>query len=118
MKFAKLVKKKLKNNNGESLSEVLIAVLISTLGMVLLAGMITSSVNIVTKNKTAFDSYVTAENDLVDPENKTDDTTIIVSSGTITFSEKLTAATPENMSVNVSAYSATLGNKKIYTYKK
>ncbi len=51
------ISKKLKSNIGESLSEVLIAGLIASLGMLLFAMMISSSSKIITNSNNAFIKY-------------------------------------------------------------
>lgn len=65
-RFRKRLQKKLKSQSGETLSEVLIAVLVSTLGITLLAGMITSSTDIITRSKANFNNYIEEENELVE----------------------------------------------------
>ncbi|MBR3245215.1 MAG: hypothetical protein IKF90_21400 [Parasporobacterium sp.] len=69
MKVRKLLKnriiKKFKSEKGESLSEVLVAVLVSTLGLVMLASMITSSMNIIMNSKTHYENYLKQEQILV-----------------------------------------------------
>lgn len=66
MKLLKKVRNKIKNNNGESISEVLVALLISTLGLVMLATMITTSTKLVTRSEESMDQFVEAENALAD----------------------------------------------------
>lgn len=58
------VRKKLKDRGGEALAEVLIALAIAAVGMVLLAGMIMSSADLVNRSKNAVNEYVGAQNDL------------------------------------------------------
>lgn len=63
----------IKNKKGESIAETLVALLIAALGILLLASMIMSSSNIISRSKTAIDEYVNAENKLVsDMANRTD----------------------------------------------
>lgn len=57
---------KLKNKSGESISEVLVALLISALAIVLLASMIAASTNMVMKSKAKFKEYADAENAIVE----------------------------------------------------
>lgn len=64
MKIIQKMKRKLKRENGETLAEVMIAVLISTLGLVLLASLITSSVSLITDSKKTFTKYANAQNAL------------------------------------------------------
>lgn len=58
--------KKLKSQNGESLGETMIALLISILGLALLAMMIETSANLIKKSDTEFNSYIGKENKLVE----------------------------------------------------
>ncbi len=57
---------RLKSKKGESISEVLIALLISALAIVLLAGMINASTEMIQKSKDKMDKYVNAENGIVE----------------------------------------------------
>jgi hypothetical protein len=61
----KTIRKKLKNNRGESISEVLIALLISSLGIALLAVMIASSIRIIDTGRKTIERYVDEGNALV-----------------------------------------------------
>ena len=49
--------RKLKSSAGETISEVLIALLISSLGLVMLAGMITAASNAVTTSRKTLETY-------------------------------------------------------------
>ena len=51
---------KLKSNKGETISETLVALLISSLALTMLAGAITASANLVEKSRTKMDSYYAA----------------------------------------------------------
>ena len=55
---------------------MLVALLISTLGIVLLAGMINSSMNMVTKSKDKIQDYVNAENVLAEQSASGTDGTV------------------------------------------
>ena len=59
---------KLRKNNGESIGEVLVALLISVLSMTLLASMIAASVSLTRSSKEKLSDYYAAQNTL---ENKT-----------------------------------------------
>lgn len=59
-KTGKSLKRRLKNNSGESITEVLVALLVSTLGIVLLAGMINSSTIMINNSKEKIASFVSA----------------------------------------------------------
>ena len=49
--------RKLKSRAGETISEVLIALLISSLGLVMLAAMITASARTITKSREVLETY-------------------------------------------------------------
>lgn len=103
--------RKIKSRKGESLAEVLIALLVSVLGLVLLASMITTSVNIVTKSKKSMEEYITAENNLISQSGTSGEGKIVIEGG-----KKLTSDLSDKVPVNY--YSNDLeGNRTIYTYK-
>jgi hypothetical protein len=81
---------KLKNTAGESLSEVLIALLIAALAMTMLASAISSTSKILTKSKTSLESYY-AENDKVAEQKAVSGT-----GGTKTTKVKLTLVASES----------------------
>lgn len=60
MKTVKRVQKKLHSQSGETIGETLVALLISSLALVMLASMITSTVNLVTKSETTMETYYDA----------------------------------------------------------
>ncbi|MBQ6346431.1 MAG: hypothetical protein IJI71_02600 [Clostridia bacterium] len=53
----KTIKSKIRSISGESIGETLVALLISALALLMLAGAIGSASKIVTRNKTAMDEY-------------------------------------------------------------
>lgn len=53
----KRIKKKLCGNVGESIAETLVALLISALALVMLAGAISSAAKVIKDSKTAMDTY-------------------------------------------------------------
>lgn len=57
MRVFQKIKKKVFNRKGDSIAEVLIALLISSLALVMLAAMITASANIITNSKTKMNDY-------------------------------------------------------------
>jgi len=65
MKTSEKLLRKLRQRAGESIGEVLIALLISTLGIMLLASMVTSSVRLVDDSKAKMQRYINAENAIV-----------------------------------------------------
>ncbi len=56
----KAAKKKILNNKGDSIAEVLIALLISSLALVMLASMITTSSKLITGSRTKLKDYYAA----------------------------------------------------------
>ncbi len=58
--------KTLKSQGGETISEVLIALLVSALALTMLASMITSSSRMVTGSMRAMTAYIAEENNIVD----------------------------------------------------
>ena len=75
------MKNKLKNNKGESLGEVLVALLISSLGILMLAGMLTSSSNIVMKSKLSMKDYYNENNRLEAQDSNDIDGSLDISIG-------------------------------------
>ena len=60
------VHEKLKSRRGESLTEVLFALLVSSLGLLLMANMLNAAGQMVKDSKKTFEHYTEAENFLVD----------------------------------------------------
>lgn len=64
LKIKKAAEKKICSNAGDSIAEVLIALLIAALALVMLASMITASANMITRSKTYMNTYYTNCNTL------------------------------------------------------
>ena len=64
LKMINRIKEKLHNNKGESIAEVLVSLLISSLALVMLASMINSSSRIIQSSKVNMESYYSANNAL------------------------------------------------------
>lgn len=62
----KKIAAKLRGRAGESLSETLIALLISALALIMLAGAVSAAGNMVTRSKEAMDEYLAADAKLAD----------------------------------------------------
>ena len=60
----KQIVNKLRSRAGETIGEVLVALLVSTLALMILAGMITATSNIVNISKDRMDEYYTANGEL------------------------------------------------------
>lgn len=56
------IQSKIRSCAGESIGETLIALLISALALIMLAGAISAAAKIVTRNKTAMEEYYTGAN--------------------------------------------------------
>ena len=83
---------KLRNRAGESLSETLVALLISALALVMLAGAVTASTRIVNRSRDAMDDYYDANNSMALMQSATGTTTITLKvSGTSTAVDSATA---------------------------
>ena len=113
----KKILRKLNNRRGESLSEVLIALLISSLGIALLAVMITSSVRMITESRTTVESYVAAENALAVRTGSTGQT------GTVTLTNN--GGHDQDLTDNVSSdipvtyyVNSVIGGKPVIAYRK
>ena len=61
--------KKLDNKDGDSIAEVLVALLISSLALVMLASMITSSSKMITTSKKKMQDYYLESSNLVSPHS-------------------------------------------------
>ena len=93
------VTQKLKSSSGESFAELLIALLISSLALMMLAGMINASANMVSTSRKTLENYYGS--------------TPSVSSGTATikFTGKLT-----EWPVNIQIYKEKIGSMEVSFY--
>ena len=66
-------KKKLRSRAGETLAETLAALLIATIGLTMLASMITSSARLITKSRSVLSDYYAENNKL---EERSGDVTV------------------------------------------
>ena len=110
MNHPKQISARLKGTRGETIAEVLIALLISSMGMLMLAGMIFASGRIITKSRESMESYIAAENDLSARDG--------AESGTISFSiSGDVSSLTDNQNNNVTYFKKEVGNKTIISYK-
>ena len=85
------IRAKLHSCSGESISETLIAVLLSALALVMLAAMITASVNMTMQSKTKMAAYYAQNNALASPSEtmivtiSSDETTGVHLSQTVNY---------------------------------
>jgi hypothetical protein len=115
MTIKKRIAARLKDKKGETLMELLFAMLISSLGMIILAGMIVASTNIIKRGNEVLKSYVTEENKIVaqDTVKETGEATFKIS-GT----ERKLTDYDNSYQVSVSYYENNkIGGKKVVTYK-
>ena len=115
MNMRKAMISRLHSRAGESIAEVLIALLISSLGMMMLAGMVSTSKTLVERSKTAFEDSVDKSNALTTGEASNS------SSGTVQFyindkNRRLTDALGETDSVRIDT--VTFGRDTVMAYKK
>ena len=91
--------RKVKSSRGESIAEVLVAMLISVVALTILAGMITSTGNILKRSQAQMNLYNEAAETLVQRTSPSG------TGGTVTMTEgaetwRLTGTTPEDVSVS------------------
>ena len=110
--------KRLKSNKGESISEVLIALLVSALAIILLAGMINASTEMIQKSKAKMDKYVDAENGIVEQSADDPDTgSVTVVQGNGASPVKLTDDAPD-AGIQVEYYTnSESGKNTVRSYK-
>ena len=73
---------KLKSRSGESIGEVLIALLVAAVGLVLLAGMIASTTNLVERSRNKMGDYVAADKVVVEKSGDSgNEGTVVIRSG-------------------------------------
>ena len=120
----KKVLKKLKSRGGETIAEVLVALLISALGLTMLAGVISASGRIVLGSMDKMGKYVSSENQIV---SYTAGDPVSSSEGTATLSLKKTDGSESawkltdqttDTAIKVIFYSTkVLGNKPVVSYR-
>ena len=108
---------RLRSRAGESIAEVLVSLLISSLALVMLAGMISAAARMVTRSREAFtgaNGYVVMENKLASHTGTGEDMSMTLKTGENT--RKFTDDDPDNLTVP--CYSATIGGKTVIAYQK
>ena len=102
---------KLRSQSGESIGETLVALLISALALVMLAGAMTSALGMITKSRNKLNSYYDAENNVVTRTNGTQ-----LNNG-ITITDKTYVISPA--SYNITYYvDSEFSNTPVIAYKK
>lgn len=85
----KRIRKKLHSSSGESIAETLIALLISSLALVMLASMISSTSNMLSQSKIAMNKYYTEINKLAEQsDSRTDGSEVVVTDGTAVIKDE------------------------------
>lgn len=109
------LKNKLRSQAGESIAEVLVSLLIAALSLMLLAGMISATFDMVTRSRETVKTYVQANNTLVEQSGTG-------AAGSVSFTaggSALTLTEGSTGSVNVSCFTNdTVGGKTVTSYKK
>ena len=111
----KRIQKKLRSSMGESIAETLIALLISSLALVMLAGAISTTWNLVNRSDMALKAYYEANNVLEDPETGASWTVSLVTGGEDPKPVQLVKS-GEALTVS-GAVNDTLGNKPVAAYR-
>lgn len=107
--------KRLKSKSGETIGEVLVALLISSLALLMLAGAITSSTNLVEKSRKNQEKYYAANDYLNgDSDSTPEEGTIVQGSGTVTIGNDINQ---ESVSVNLYVNTA-FGRTPVAIYEK
>ncbi len=75
----KNLKRKLHSRTGESIAETLVALLISALALVMLAGAMTAAYRVITKSRNTLDSYYAGNEDLVNMKSGSDTKNVVIS---------------------------------------
>ena len=110
----KKIKKRLESRSGESIAEVLVAMMVSAVALVLLAYMIMSSTGMVEKSSKTMREYVNAENGVA-IQGGTPDRVSHVSLSDNGSAVKLTDET--DASVTVDCYKINTGDNAYVSYK-
>lgn len=93
--------RKTKDCSGETLTETLVAVLIGSIAMSLLAGMISSSGNLITKSMKTMDEYYAGNNVLVSQEDVEGPDYVTVTEGMVTIREVKDGVESDIVKLNV-----------------
>ena len=108
---------KLKSKAGESITEVLVSLLISSLGMLILANMIAISAKLISDSRTKYENYLNSENKLVEQPivspGHGGDVTIVVKNS----SNQLISSDFHDNPISVEYYSSEFGGKAVISYK-
>ena len=116
----KKMRSRLRSQNGESISEVLVAVLVSMVALTMLALMITATTKMVIRSRTKMDEYVKGSNELVEKDgaalNGTASFYLVKEDDSLT-ALRLTDTSESNIPTRYYV-NASLGNVTVISYKK
>lgn len=113
------IRRKLKSRRGESLAEVLVAVLVAAIAITMFVGMVSAAIRVTKKNRDALDSYYKRNNLLVQYSDGGGAVAGVTSErGTVTLEGALKKeGVPENVEgVSVTYYINTTGNQQVIVY--
>jgi len=111
------LKKKFRSQAGETIAEVLVAMLVSVLALTMLAVMISSTFSMVNKSKLKMNDYYDANRVLEIQPADSDNTSVTVSTGKISIKSEDTAATELNVTgIDVRLYRNDTFSKPVYVY--
>ena len=103
--FRQAARRKLKCRSGETIGEVLVALLISSLALVMLASMIQTALNLVTKSEAKMKTYYEANVELEKPTTSSTVTIVPTGSGSgANITENVTYGINKTFSKPVVAY--------------
>ena len=105
------IMKKINSQAGETIAEVLVALLISSVALVMLAGMIASTTNLVTRSKSKMEAYYKA-NERLEKQDETAD---------VSFSIQISDEDNTVISVqtvNIPGFKNEVLGKPVYAYGK
>lgn len=106
---------KLKSQVGESIAEVLIALLISSLALVMLASMISSTTSMVSRGKSAMKEYYACNEDL-EKLTKTKEKTTETEGVSITIKPADSGTSIKQIEKTVTVYGNECLGKPVYAY--
>ena len=117
----RIIQRKLNNRSGESIAEVLVALLVASLALVILASMISSTSGIILTSKKAIHDYVVEENRLVEQSTTPDlsgNMIIKINNGSSFIAVKMNESYSDtNVAVDY-FISSESGSKPVTSYKK
>ena len=100
--------KRLRSRAGESISEVLIAMLISVLALTMLAAMLSSTVSMVERSKATMNLYYEG-NEVLEVQEASEDT--------VTVSVKSSSVSKVNAAADVNLYKNEVFHNNVYAYQ-